>query len=1207
QYKDYSQWQNSEQQRNAIIKQEEYWLKQFAGEVPVLNLPTDYARPAVQSFEGRILGFELPGEHAGKLNKLASKTGMTLYMVTLALYNILLSKITGQEDIVVGTPIAARRHVDLERIIGMFVNTLALRNYPQGNKTFRDFLMELKERTLEAFENQEYQFEELVERVAVHRDAGRNPLFDTMFTVPNLEIQTKGIPEVETPDLSVRPHKAENTTAKFDLAFNFVETENGMSCTFKYCTKLFKGETIKRFFSYFKKVLSFVLTDPEVRLSQIEIIPEEEKRRLLFDFNDTAAGYPEDKTIHELFEEQVEKKPGQIAVTEKLESEPHRRYKNNTYKELDEKSNRLAWILKDRGIKADNIVGIWVNRSIEMVIGMLAIIKAGGAYLPIDPKYPEKRIEYMLKDSNANILLTQKNLLSKFENLRFPGEIIDMFDEENYLRDKIKLESSSAPNNLVYVMYTSGSTGEPKGVMIEHKNVIPLVKNANYIQFTGEDRLLLTGSVAFDITTFEIWGSLLNGVNLYLVDESVILDAEKLRETTTGNKISILHLIPQLFNQLAAQCIEIFSGLKYFLIGGDVVQPGHINLLLDKYKDIKVLHMYGPTENTTFSTFFSIDKEYRGNIPIGKPVSNSVVYIGDQTARLQPIGIAGELFTGGHGLARGYLNNPELTAEKFILAHSSWLIAHRKVMMEPVKSPMSYIYKTGDLARWLPGGNIEFLGRIDHQVKIRGMRIELSEIENQLLDCHYIKEAVVVDKKDESENKYLCAYIVSDEKLNISELRAILSNRLPAYMIPSYFVPLERIPLTPNGKIDRKALPEPEVKPGENFIPPGNEIEEKLVEIWSGVLKIDKDVISINSNFFELGGHSLQATRATVEIYKELNVKIPLGEIFKTPTIEKLAEYIKDADKEIFTVKDDNLVLLKPATLRTVSTVSTERTPSAHHLFFIHDGTGEVEVYIEFCKHLTNNINYLGLCADRLENLAPRNQTIREISRTYIEKIKKVQPDGPYYIGGFSLGGIIAFEMVKQLEHERENIKFLGLIDSPPPHNEPGKKASKFNLKSELNLVENYPLAREMKEKLKNVNEPSQFWLSVVEYLETNNYDVENIKKTIKKYGMQALPNFQQLNLRESIYYLNVGRTFGRALVNYTPRGRVHAPGYYFAAAESKMILKERWNDYFYKPINFYEVPGAHFSIFKTPAVEAFAKLFDHVLQKTIEGNHSWN
>ncbi len=583
-----------------------------------------------------------------------------------------------------------------------------------------------------------------------------------------------------------------------------------------------------------------------------------------------------------------------------------------TYAQLDEKSNQLAKVLINKGVKPGAVIGVMLERSMQMIIAILAILKAGGAYMPIDPDYPEERINYMLADSKVQFLLIDNpsqhfncQLLMVDEELPGSRRLNNPPQETN---NNLQLKG----NNLAYILYTSGSTGKPKGVMVEHKNVVRLVKNSNYIDLARGNRLLLTGNIVFDITTFEIWGSLLNGLNLYLPDQEVILDGEKLKQVLSENKINILHLVPQVFDQLASLPggLEIFSGLDYLLVGGDLVRPRYINELKNKFKQLKILHMYGPTENTTFSTCYPVEKPVEDRLPIGKPIGNSCAYVAaiHNPNKLQPVGIVGELLVGGDGVARGYLNNPELTAEKFDhdeKINQKFLRGVRGGSFYKKRPPgrrRQKTYRTGDLARWLLSGDLEFLGRRDQQIKIRGMRIEPGEIESRLLEHPRVKEAVVIEKTPaSSRDKYLCAYIVPNNGGSVSTalLKQYLSLSLPVYMVPSHFVEIEKIPLTPNGKIDRKQLPEPGFTAKQEYTAPRNEIEKKLVKIWGQILGRDAshasqphEAIGIDDNFFELGGHSLKATLLAAKISRAFDVKLPLTTIFKTPHIRGLSRYI---------------------------------------------------------------------------------------------------------------------------------------------------------------------------------------------------------------------------------------------------------------------------------------------------------------------------
>ncbi|WP_408955077.1 amino acid adenylation domain-containing protein [Natroniella sp. ANB-PHB2] len=861
-YRDYAVWQKEEFVNSQLEnKQKNYWLKQFEGELPVLELPTDYTRPAQRSYEGDTITFLLPEKITSKVKRLAQKSNTTLYMVLFAAYNILLYRYTEQEDIIVGSPIAGRVDADLESVVGMFVNTLAMRNYPQGDKSFLEFLQEVKTNSIGAYENSDYQLDKIVDDLKLEKDKGRNPLFDTVFALQNINLK-----EVKIGDLQVANYNFKYDIAKFDLFLEGIEQKDGIQFNLQYSTRLFKRETMQRFVEHFKNILQEVVKEPKLKLAEIDILSLKERKKLLYEFNDTKTKYPRDKAIHELFEKQVEENPSNIAVVCDK--------KRLTYLELNQKANQLARLLRKKGVQSDVIVGIMVERTVEMAVGVMAILKAGGAYLPIDPKYPAERVKYMVEDSKPNLLLAQEKFIDQIE---LDLEVINLNNESLYCGDNTNLIQVSRPEDLAYIMYTSGSTGRPKGVMVQHRNVIRLVKNTNYVEFSKGDRILQTGAIVFDATTFELWGALLNGLRLYLVDEMTILNAGSLGEALTEWKITTLWLTSPLFSQLADEDPTIFSGLKYLLVGGDVLNPQYINKVRKECQGIKIINGYGPTENTTFSTTYHIDREYENNIPIGKPISNSTAYIIDENNNLQPIGVVGELCVSGDGVSRGYLNKPNKTANAFI----DNPFADGKIM-----------YKTGDLARWLPDGNIEFLGRKDHQVKIRGFRIELGAIEKQLLKHEAIKESIVMVYKDKI--KYLAAYIVAEEECSVAELKDFLADQLPDYMIPSYFIQLEEMPLNQNGKIDRKELPKPNKNVIKNveYVAPKNEMERKLVDIWSEILNLKQ--IGTEENFFDLGGNSLAAMQLMNLIRLEYEIVIPIKEIYAQPTIKMLVEKIKE-------------------------------------------------------------------------------------------------------------------------------------------------------------------------------------------------------------------------------------------------------------------------------------------------------------------------
>ncbi|MCU0290337.1 MAG: amino acid adenylation domain-containing protein, partial [Acidobacteria bacterium] len=857
QYKDFAQWQNGSKEVDRLHQQMQYWLIEFEGEIPVLELPTDYPRPISQSFAGNNMDFEISSEDTRDLKAVALKCGATLFMVLAAAVNILLSKLSGQEEIIIGTPIAGRRHADLEKIIGMFVNTLALRNYPNGEQTFTEFLGDIKERTLLVFENQEYPFEALVDKLSLKRDVGRNPLFDVMFVLQNIDTRSTG----EDEEI---PLDYENMvqTAKFDLTFTAVDLSRKTLFSIQYCTKLFKKETIERFINYFKKIVSIVVKESNIRLSDIEIIPEEEKKQVLFDFNNIAAEYPKDKTIHQLFEGMIAwmhdcmDAPMHDCMDAWMDGEVARNV-SITYRQLNEQSDRLAGLLIEKGVLPDTIVTIMMGRSIEMIIGIFGILKSGGAYLPIDPEYPQERIDYMLKDSNARILINKSEArISKYEtNPNTPKINVP----DNKFKDLMVLDfenlnfefvssfgfriSDLNSSNLAYVIYTSGTTGKPKGSLIEHRNVVRLLSNDKFqFDFSNSDVWTLFHSFCFDFSVWEMYGALLYGGKLIIVPQITARDTHGFLALLNKENVTVLNQTPSAFYCLIAETLSSSQQerklyIKYIILGGEALDPLKLKNWHKKYPLTRFINMFGITETTVHVTYKEINnEEIDSNISnIGKPIPTLSVYILDKYLKPVPIGVAGELCVGGKGVCRGYLNRPELTEGKFI--------------ENPYKAG-DRLYRSADVGRFLGNGDIEYLGRMDHQVKIRGYRIELGEIEHQLIKYPGLKDVVVINQEEKSEDKNLCAYFVSSEELVIPELREFLTRELPDYMIPSYFVQIEKIPLTVNGKVDRKALPAPGVKKSEGYEPPGNETEEKLVKIWSEILGIDKNLIGMNEIFF---------------------------------------------------------------------------------------------------------------------------------------------------------------------------------------------------------------------------------------------------------------------------------------------------------------------------------------------------------------------
>ncbi|MCR3759887.1 amino acid adenylation domain-containing protein, partial [Clostridium felsineum] len=855
QYKDFAVWQNKLLKSEKMKNQEKYWISMFKDEIPILNMPTDYKRPLVQSFDGNSVSFQLDEGLTEELRKLSKKTETTMHMILLSIFTILLSKYSGQEDIIIGIPTAGRVHSDLENIVGVFVNTLALRNKPEENKRYIDFLNEVKENSLKAYENQSYQLETLIEKLNIDRDTSRNPLFDVMFNMVNIDTQK------ESKNSILKTCDSEGSISKFDLTLDVIEEELTLKFRMEYCLKLFNKETIMQMCNHYTSILKNIIKDDKVIIGEINLLMEEEKKEILYGFNRTEENYPKEKTIQELFEDQVKKAPNNTAVVFNSEY--------LTYKELNKKANSLAVKLRNKGVVSDTVIGIKIEKSLEMIIGIMGILKSGAAYLPIAYDYPKERIEYMLRDSEVKILLTTEDLI--YGN-NVDIEVINLSDKKVFSGDLNNLEVINNPENLAYILYTSGSTGKPKGVMIQNRGVVNLVDwfgkqygiNENY-------RILQTTNYTFDVSVEEIFGALLNGASLYLADIKSLV-SKNFKEYIDENSINIAQFVPSTLEMFVANTDKINS-LNTLICGGEKLNNTLKNKILSK--GYNLFNHYGPTEITVDAITTKCCNKST-NI-IGKPIQNTKIYILNNKNQLVPKGVVGEICISGDGLARGYLNNSELTLEKFV--------------DNPFEKGTK-IYKTGDFGKLLMDGNIEFLGRIDDQVKLRGVRIELGDIENKLLQYSNIKEAVVLLR----ENKSLCAYIVSKYKVNFIELKSYLKDSLPQYMIPDYYVQLDELPLTLNGKVDKGILLKFKIdKNLRQYEAPTNNIEETLERIWSEVLAVDK--VGINDNFFELGGHSLKAMTLVSKIYKETNKEVPLKELFKLPTIKELSKFIGNVEE----------------------------------------------------------------------------------------------------------------------------------------------------------------------------------------------------------------------------------------------------------------------------------------------------------------------
>ncbi|MEO8380765.1 MAG: amino acid adenylation domain-containing protein, partial [Acidobacteriota bacterium] len=886
QYADYAQWQRQWLQGDELTRQFEFWQEQLTGAPTLLELPLDRPRPVVQSYAGESVPLVLPAELTRGLRALSQRHGVTLFMTLLSAWGLLLSRLSGQTDVVIGIPVANRQRREVENLIGFFINTLALRVRFDEQQRVETLLAQVKETTLAAFGHQELPFEQVVEALQPQRSQSHSPLAQVTFTWNNLERgrtdgnRSDGV-ALTAPDLLLAPVDQAHETTQVDLQLMLGDAGAAVAGGLVYASGLFDRTTIERWAGYYVRVLEAMVADASAAVDTLPLLSASERQHQLSAFNATEAAYPKDQLIHELFEQQVSARPDTVAVVYEDES--------LTYAELNTRANQLAHYLLGLGVKPDDRVVICSERNADLIVGMLAILKAGGSYVPLDPSYPRERLAWMLQDCAPVALLIQSDVETLLPETELPVLRLDV--DVPVLACRLPVHNPSVPGlharNLAYVIYTSGSTGTPKGVMVDHRCVLSLVINNPYFGATPDDCFAHCANPAFDAATWEIWGSLLNGARLLVVPSSVVMDPAKLNATLYAGGVTALWLTVGLFNHYVDSLPDAFGQLRYLLVGGDALDPKTIRQLLSRaQRPEHVVNGYGPTETTTFACTHEI-RAVAGDarsIPLGKPIANTRIYVLDRRGEPAPVGVEGEIYIGGDGVARGYLNRPELTAERFL----------RDPFSADVDARM---YKTGDRGRWLADGTIEFLGRNDFQVKIRGFRIELGEIEAKLNQCGGVREAVVLAREDAPGDRRLVAYLVADGGLDLSvaDLREALARQLPEYMVPSAFVQLDTLPLTANGKLDRQALPAPEAtaRNTREYSAPQGEIEEALATLWQELLRVER--VGRHDDFFELGGHSLLAVQLISHIRATLHVELPLRELFATSSLSALAGAVRGA------------------------------------------------------------------------------------------------------------------------------------------------------------------------------------------------------------------------------------------------------------------------------------------------------------------------
>ncbi|HEU4561408.1 MAG TPA: non-ribosomal peptide synthase/polyketide synthase [Longimicrobium sp.] len=993
QYADYAVWQRQWVEGELLQAQAEYWKETLAGAPELLELPTDRPRPARQDFTGGMLRMELDAELTAELKALGQRHGATLFMTLLAGWAATLFRVSGQHDVVVGTPTANRGLSEIEGLIGFFINTLAVRVDLSGSPSVAEVLARVKARALGAQHNQDIPFEQVVELVQPVRSLSHTPLFQVMFTwqnAPEHELELSGVVLAGS---SPRPAAAAQTPVKFDLSLALAERGGRIAGSVAYAAALFERETVERWVGYLRRVLEAMVANEREAVGRMAMLSGSERRQVVEEWNATDAEYPRAACVHELFEAQVERAPEAPAVVCGTGS--------LSYAELDARANRLAHLLVARGVGPDARVGLCLEPGVDAVVGLLATLKAGGAYVPLDPSYPVERLMYVVADSAPAVLLTQASLAGRLAGVNVPLIAMDSDGETWAGEPQTKLPRPRArADHLAYVIYTSGSTGRPKGVMVSHGSLVAYLSWVNGAALEGVDHLPWTTRLSFDASVKQVIGPLLRGGTVWALPGEVLLDPAALLAAlrTPGGRVA-LNCVPSLWSAVleVAETQGAPAGLTRLLLGGEAIAPELLARTRDLLPEVEVWNLYGPTETTVNAVAGRVGT---GRIAIGRPVANTRAYVLDSQLQPTPVGVAGELFVAGAGVARGYLGRAALTAERFV--------------PDPFGGAGGRLYRTGDRVRWLADGTLEFLGRLDHQVKIRGFRIELGEIEARLLEHPSVREAAVLAREDALGDLRLVAYYAG-EMVEVEALRAHLSGRLPEYMLPAAYVRLEALPLTPSGKVDRRALPAPE---GDAFATRGyeapvGETEEALAGIWAEVLGVER--VGRHDNFFELGGHSLLAVRVISRVRQVLEAEVVLAHVFSHPTVESLAARLSGA---VDGQQSDRAIAIRP-------------TGSRPPLFLVYDGTGSTMYAQVLHPHIDVEIPVYALPAPAPAE--PPLRTVEGMAARLVRMIREVQPSGPYRLAGWSFGGVLAYEVAAQLIGRDEVVEFVGMFDSICP------------------------------------------------------------------------------------------------------------------------------------------------------------------------------
>jgi amino acid adenylation domain-containing protein len=1178
QYADFAVWQREWLHGDVYERLLDYWKDKLAGAPGLLDLPTDRPRPAVQTARGDCLTFALSESSSKHLKDLSRQEGVTMFMTLLAAFEVLLYRYSNQTDIVVGTPIANRNRSELENLIGFFVNTLVLRTDLGGTPSFIDLLTRVRKTSLDAYAHQDLPFEKLVELIQPERSMSHSPLFQMMFGLQN---NPRGV--LQLPGLTLSQLDVVNRTAKFDLTLMMDDSGAVVTGAFEYNTDLFDASTISRLISHFQTLLEGVVNNPHQPISRLPMISAAERSEI-FKWNKTGTRFSELDCLHRMIEAQVERTPDAVAAVFDQQTV--------TYRDLNSRANQLARYLQAQGVGPEALVGVCMHRSIEMIVSLLGVLKAGAAYVPIDPDYPADRQAFMIGDSELEVLLTNEAQMEQLGGFAGKALVVDRQWPRISVESGDNLRTLVETQNLAYMIYTSGSTGKPKGAMNTHGAIANrLLWMQQEYGLTETDRVLQKTPFSFDVSVWELFWPLMTGARLVIAEPGGHKDTRYLIELIEREQITTLHFVPSMLQVfMQEEGLEQITSVRRVICSGEALSKELVESFYQKMSG-KLENLYGPTEAAVDVTKWSCEREGVG-VRIGKPISNVQIEILDEEMEQVPVGVKGEVYIGGEAVGRGYWRRADLTAEKFTSNPYS-------------EEEGARLYRTGDIGRYDERGEIEYLGRADNQVKVRGYRIELGEIEAALVNLEGVSEAVVTAREDGAE-RMLVAHVVGEHgaELRGSRIREKLTEKLPAYMVPAAVVLIEQMPLTHNGKIDRKCLAALEVsRPEERkaFVGPRDFIELNLKNIWEEVLGVRP--ISTNENFFELGGHSLLAVRVIARILNQFKQDLPLATLFQEPTIQDLAKVLRRRD-----------------TSSTISPlVKIQQGGSGRPFFCVHPSGGNVLCYLDLARHLDPDQTFYGLQdPPRLNGGGKYYQSIEEMASVYVESARAVQPNGPYLLGGYSFGGVVAYEMAQHLIRRGEEVALLAILDSGAPIN----ARQILDLEDDMGMNEGVMLALNIRDQARRHGRDLPLVLSDLLQLDPDE-QLSNVADRAKKAGL--LP--PEIGLHEIDNYIKLHKSRREVIGSYVAQpypGRVtllrtnadspDALSDFYEMSDPQLLAALRreqeailssptlgWERLTEEPVDLHFVPGNHHSMLFEPDVEVLAERLGELISKAEE------